>query len=193
MRSLVIAVNYKTDDHAAQLARSLAGYSDQDVSAVFVDNSERDSRVFTSAPAFLNLGGGFFGEMPESMQHTAKIKPPDFNQYAETICDLLSPELILSEHVRLGSSQVILSRDYNQIFDECGEDLTLDVFRREIEKLQGCIKQMRRLGSQIQAANSRKLKCAVDEIVRMRSNGLNTAVGGYRFPARSEDPIVERL
>jgi diaminopimelate decarboxylase len=48
------------------------------------------SRVFPSAPAFLNLGGGFFGEMPESMQHTYKIKPPDFNQYAETICDLLS-------------------------------------------------------------------------------------------------------
>jgi diaminopimelate decarboxylase len=48
------------------------------------------SRVFPSPPAFLNLGGGFFGEMPESMQHTYKIKPPDFTQYAETICDLLS-------------------------------------------------------------------------------------------------------
>jgi 2-keto-3-deoxy-L-rhamnonate aldolase RhmA len=106
---------------------------------------------------------------------------------------LLSPELILSEHVRLGSSQVILSRDYNQIFDECGEDLILDVFRREIEKLQGCIKQMRRLGSQIQAANSRKLKYAVDDIVGTRSNGLSPAVGGCRFPAGRENPIVERL
>lgn len=43
MHSLIIAVNYKTDDHAAQLARSLACYYDQDVSAVFVDNSERDN------------------------------------------------------------------------------------------------------------------------------------------------------
>ena len=47
------------------------------------------SRVFPSPPAFLNLGGGFFGEMPESMQHTYNIKPADFTQYAETICDLL--------------------------------------------------------------------------------------------------------
>jgi diaminopimelate decarboxylase len=48
------------------------------------------SRVFPSAPTFLNLGGGFFGEMPEAMQHAYKIKPPDFDQYAETICDLLN-------------------------------------------------------------------------------------------------------
>lgn len=47
------------------------------------------SRVFPSPPAFLDLGGGFFGEMPESMQHTYKIKPPDFTEYAETICGLL--------------------------------------------------------------------------------------------------------
>ena len=47
-------------------------------------------RVFPSPPAFLNLGGGFFGEMPESMQRTYKIKPPDFTEYAETICGLLN-------------------------------------------------------------------------------------------------------
>ena len=42
MCSLIIAVNYKTDDHAAQLARSLACYSNQDLAIVLVDNSERD-------------------------------------------------------------------------------------------------------------------------------------------------------
>ncbi len=42
MSSLIIAVNYKTDEHAAQLARSLAGYSNQDLAVVLVDNSERD-------------------------------------------------------------------------------------------------------------------------------------------------------
>jgi diaminopimelate decarboxylase len=48
------------------------------------------SRFFPSPPAFLDLGGGFFGEMPESMQLTYKIKPPDFTEYAETICGLLN-------------------------------------------------------------------------------------------------------
>lgn len=42
MCSLIIAVNYKTDEHAAQLARSLAGYSNQGLAVVFVDNSEGD-------------------------------------------------------------------------------------------------------------------------------------------------------
>lgn len=47
------------------------------------------SRVFPFPPLFLNLGGGFFGEMPESLQATYETKPPDFGQYAEVICDLL--------------------------------------------------------------------------------------------------------
>jgi hypothetical protein len=92
---------------------------------------------------------------------------------------LLSPELILSEHVRLGSSQVILSRDYNQIFDEGSEGLIVEVFRREIEELQNCAKHMSRVGCQVQASNSRKLKCAVDEIVGTRGGGLKKAVGGF--------------
>ncbi len=48
------------------------------------------SRVFPSPPAFLDIGGGFFGTMPESLQQTYKTRPPDFTQYAETICGLLS-------------------------------------------------------------------------------------------------------
>lgn len=106
---------------------------------------------------------------------------------------LVSPELILSEHVRLGSSQVILSRDYNRIFDECREELTVGVFRREIEELQRCEKQVRRLGSKLQAANSRKLKCAVDEIVGMRGNELSSAVGGYSSHGEGENASAGRL
>lgn len=41
MSSLVIGINYKTDEHAVRFARSLARYSAQDVSVVLVDNSER--------------------------------------------------------------------------------------------------------------------------------------------------------
>ena len=92
---------------------------------------------------------------------------------------LLNPELILSEHVRLGSSQVILSRDYNQLFDEPSEGSSVEAFRNEIEKLHRCVEQMSELSSQIQAENSWKLRCAVDEIVRMRSKELSSSVASY--------------
>ena len=47
-------------------------------------------RVFPSPPEFVNLGGGFFGGMPESMRDLYDREPPDFNQYAETICTVLN-------------------------------------------------------------------------------------------------------
>jgi diaminopimelate decarboxylase len=47
-------------------------------------------QVFQSAPTFLDIGGGFFGQMPESLQRTYKVKPPDFTEYAEVICGLLN-------------------------------------------------------------------------------------------------------
>lgn len=90
---------------------------------------------------------------------------------------LLSPELIISEHVRLGSSQVLLSRDFNRIFDECGKELSVEMFQREIDMLHRCEDEARRLGPEFQAANSQKLKRAVDEIVEMKSS-LQTALQG---------------
>jgi diaminopimelate decarboxylase len=48
------------------------------------------ARVFSSPPAFLDIGGGFFGEMPESLRWLQKSDPPEFSEYAETICGLLS-------------------------------------------------------------------------------------------------------
>jgi 2-keto-3-deoxy-L-rhamnonate aldolase RhmA len=106
---------------------------------------------------------------------------------------LLSPELILSEHVRLGSSQVILSRDFNRIFDECPEESIEGVFRREIEELQRCVKRMRKRGSQFQTENAQKLKCAVDEIVGVRGDGLCTAVGGHTSHSVGKNASVGRL
>jgi len=104
---------------------------------------------------------------------------------------LLSPELILSEHVRLGSSQVILSRDYNQLFDECTEDLSVEVFRREIEKLRGCLEELTKLGSQLQVENSRMLKRAVEEIVYMRGKGLCAGVAGHSFHRGSAASLLD--
>ena len=106
---------------------------------------------------------------------------------------LLSPELILGEYVRLGSSQVILSRDFNRIFDESPEELIEGVFRSELEELQRCVNHMRRLEPQLQAANSQKLKCAVDEILGMRGGGLSAAAGGRTFQSGGKNASVERL
>lgn len=89
---------------------------------------------------------------------------------------LLDPELILSEHVRLGSSQVLLSRDYHRIFDEFGEESIARVFRHEIEELQRCVRQLRALGPNVQAINSQKLAGAVDEIVEMCGDRRSTPV-----------------
>jgi len=79
---------------------------------------------------------------------------------------LLSPELIMSEHVRLGSSQVLLSRDFNAVFDGWSKNQALEGLRREISGLQELVRQLGGAGTDVLLANSRKLKCSVDEIVR---------------------------
>jgi GT2 family glycosyltransferase len=71
MSSLVIGVNYRTDDHAVRFVRSLARYSGQEVSVILVDNSERNDsgaflqRILEANPAARYLGTpqnlGYFG------------------------------------------------------------------------------------------------------------------------------------
>ena len=80
----------------------------------------------------------------------------------------LDPELILSEHVRLGSSQVILSRDFHRIFEECPEDLSAAIFRSEVEKLHSCVARIRTSSLETLQNNSQKLKSAVRLIVNER-------------------------
>ncbi len=91
------------------------------------------------------------------------------------LSDIISLPGIDEVHIGLNDLQVILSRDFNRIFEECSENSIVGVFRREIEKLHSCIKQLRRLGPQAQASNSQKLKSAVAEIVGMRRDGKNAA------------------
>jgi 2-keto-3-deoxy-L-rhamnonate aldolase RhmA len=86
---------------------------------------------------------------------------------------LVSPELILSEYLRMGSSQVLLSRDYQQIFHEYDADLDSQIFRHEIEELHACVEKISQQGQQLQDVNSRKLKSAVAEIVDRRRGKLN--------------------
>jgi 2-keto-3-deoxy-L-rhamnonate aldolase RhmA len=96
---------------------------------------------------------------------------------------LVSPELILSEHIRLGSSQVILSRDYHHIFDECGEERAAAAFLGEIKELHSCVRQMAQLSPDALAANSRKLKAAVDEIAAARRDGQRAPAAPKPFTA----------
>jgi len=80
----------------------------------------------------------------------------------------LDPELILSEHVRLGSSQVILSRDFHRIFAEYPEDRSVAIFRSEVEKLRACVDRFRTSSPETLLSNSQKLKLAVRQIVEER-------------------------
>jgi len=47
-------------------------------------------KLFRDPPDFLNLGGGFFGGMPASLQKNYKNKLPTFHDYAKLIGDLFN-------------------------------------------------------------------------------------------------------
>src|SRR6266516_980936 len=89
MATLLIGINYRTDAHAVMFARSLNRYSPEDVSVMFVDNSERgDADTFSrqiheanpqirclEAPRNLGyFGGAFYG----LKQYLASSELPDW-------------------------------------------------------------------------------------------------------------------
>jgi hypothetical protein len=81
---------------------------------------------------------------------------------------VLPAELVMGEHVRLGSSQVILSRDYANIFNEYQGDECIAVFREEMCRFKSCVETLRRLSPEELGANSEKVKVAVSKIVEAR-------------------------
>lgn len=79
----------------------------------------------------------------------------------------LSAALILSEHVRLGSSQVLLSRDFkNTVADAILRKS--DVLAREINALRYCINELRAASVDRLDNNHQELKRSVDDIVSHR-------------------------
>jgi 2-keto-3-deoxy-L-rhamnonate aldolase RhmA len=78
---------------------------------------------------------------------------------------LLSAELVLSEHVRLGSTQVILSRNYGQIFKEYPPDAAAAVFRDEVTCLRKLVQHLSTLGQRELEATSMLFKREVTKIV----------------------------
>lgn len=80
----------------------------------------------------------------------------------------LPAELILSEHSRVGSSQVILSRDFNAIFEETSPDSGRALFCSEVRRLREYIASLTSLGGADLAANSVVVKETVHRIVHQR-------------------------
>lgn len=78
----------------------------------------------------------------------------------------LRPELILSEHARLGSSMVILSRDFNQLFAE--ED-PLRNMRREVGLLRQTTSLLEKMSAEELKAMNSELCDVVENIARTMS------------------------
>ncbi len=81
----------------------------------------------------------------------------------------LSSNMILIEHARLGSTQVILSRDFNQVFETVGETGGIEGFCEEIRLLREFI---------IQAANTTELEYDINS-AKVRKV-VQVIVGNYK-------------
>lgn len=82
--------------HFSNSSRSLASFTDR------IEGLLRASEVLfpNAPPQFINIGGGFFGEMPQSLssQYTT---PPDFAAYAEQIGSMMRRKFTLKDEVSL--------------------------------------------------------------------------------------------
>ena len=83
-------------------------------------------------------------------------------------------DLILSEHVRLGSSRVILSRDYCKIFDDSPREDAPSAFQREMGKLREHVERLHRLSRLDLTTNSEDIKKAVARVVAERLSTAST-------------------
>ncbi len=76
----------------------------------------------------------------------------------------LSPKLILSEHVRLGSSQVILSRDFQRVF-EAPDGTAGAALAAEVRALREHVQALRQATPAQLEANARELRRVVWDLV----------------------------
>ncbi|WP_435770425.1 aldolase/citrate lyase family protein [Nocardioides sp. SYSU DS0651] len=77
----------------------------------------------------------------------------------------LPPQLILSEHVRLGSTQVILSRDFHAVFDDEDTERALAI---EVARLRGAHEALALLEPEGLDDNAQALRAVVSRIVEER-------------------------
>lgn len=78
---------------------------------------------------------------------------------------LLKSNLILVEHARLGSTQVILSRDFNQVFENASDEESAKRFCEEVHLLRNFMLKELPHSAEAFAANTAKLRQDVQAIV----------------------------
>ena len=79
----------------------------------------------------------------------------------------LSARLILSEHVRLGSTQVLLSRDFQKVFDGT-EAQARAAFKTEVAGIRGYLDELRCGPRERLEENAREVRRVVDGIVQQK-------------------------
>lgn len=94
-------------------------------------------------------------------------KPFGFGGIARVGEGLLPAENILGEHVRLGSSAVILSRTFYRPSEEDPQHDAECLFRSELEKIQGVLNDFHRSGSDRLLANRDEVRRLVAMVVNM--------------------------
>lgn len=96
-------------------------------------------------------------------------------------------ELILGEHVRLGSEMVILSRTFHQNAGSVAELKNKLDLREEMEKLDACLNEFSRAGQEALEENRQKLAVAVRSVVHAK-----TMAAQVKFPAiKIKSPAVK--
>lgn len=83
---------------------------------------------------------------------------------------LLPSELILSDHIRLGSKQVILSRDYGKLLED---ELGAEKFTHNIANLRFLIEINKTTENAVLAQNHSELKSIVRDIVNKKRRNQN--------------------
>lgn len=79
----------------------------------------------------------------------------------------LSARLVLSEHVRLGSSQVILSRDFHKVFDEAGSTVS-EQFIAEIGRLRSHLVELKQCAAVQLTVNAQQVRRVVSGLVESK-------------------------
>lgn len=139
---------------------------------------------------FEPLAGGLVDYMAEAF-HRRNVKF-GIGGIARLGSGTVPAELILSEHVRLGSSRVILSRDYWKIFDENPEEASLAAFKKEMRRYREHLEYLEGLTREELLSNSRMVKEAVSRVVANRigsPSGICADTGTDKSPAVGKAPV----
>ncbi len=109
------------------------------------------------------------GGVVEYLVNKVKSKgiPFGFGGVATCTGGLVRGELILSEHARLGSSMVILSRTFKSMATE-----SIEKFKKEYNALERTYKALIHADDALLLNNKKKLKQYVDQVCEMKSKGF---------------------